>query len=94
MVRDHPENAHDSQAHDDSLTLVAFGLLTHCAADPATDEAQGSADSALSSSIHDRYGITMFGGTGDFQKMACGLSSHAAQTSNPLLRRVEPAVWV
>ena len=66
-----------------TLTLVAFGLLTHCAADPATDDAQGSADSALSSSIHDHYGITMFGGAGDFQKMACGLSSHAAQTSNP-----------
>jgi hypothetical protein len=66
-----------------TLTLVALGLLTHCAADPATGEAEGSADSALSSSIHDRYGITMFGGAGDFQKMACGLSSHAAQTSNP-----------
>ena len=66
-----------------TLTLVAFGLLTHCASDPATDEAQGSADSALSSRIHDHYGITMFGGAGDFQKMACGLSSHAAQTSNP-----------
>jgi hypothetical protein len=66
-----------------TVTLVTFGFLTHCTADPATDDAQGSADSALSSSIHDHYGITMFGGAGDFQKMACGLSSHAAQTSNP-----------
>jgi hypothetical protein len=66
-----------------TLTLVALGLLTHCAADPASGDAEGSSSDALSSSIHDSYGITMFGGAGDFQKMACGLSSHAAQTSNP-----------
>lgn len=66
-----------------SLALVALGLLTHCAADPATDDAEGASSAALSSSIHDSYGITMFGGAGDFQKMACGLSSHAAQQSNP-----------
>ena len=66
-----------------TLTLVALGLLTHCAADPATDDSEGASASALSSSIHDSYGITMFGGSGDFQKMACGLSSHAAQQSNP-----------
>jgi hypothetical protein len=65
-----------------TLTLVALGLLTHCAADPATD-AEGASSAALSSTIHDRYGITMFGGAGDFQTMACGLSSHAAQQSNP-----------
>ncbi len=66
-----------------TLTLVALGLLTHCAADPAADDAASDSSSALSSSIHDSYGITMFGGSGDFQKMACGLSSHAAQQSNP-----------
>lgn len=66
-----------------TFTLVALGLLTHCAADPATDDAEGASSSALSSSIHDTYGITMFGGAGDSQRMACGLSSSAAQTSNP-----------
>ena len=65
-----------------TVTLVALGLLTHCAADPA-DEGAGASSDALSSSIHDSYGITMFGGAGDFQKMACGLSSRAAQQSNP-----------
>ena len=82
MVGDHPENAHDSQAHDD-FHARPLGLLTHCAADPATDDAEGASSSALSSSIHDTYGITMFGGAGDSQRMACGLSSSAAQTSNP-----------
>lgn len=65
-----------------TFTLVALGLLTHCAADPATD-AEGASSSALSSSIHDSYGITIFGGAGDYQKMACGLSSRTAQQSNP-----------
>jgi hypothetical protein len=66
-----------------AVSLVAIGLLTHCAAAPAGDESEGASASALSSTIHDAYGVTMFGGAGDFQKMACGLSSHAAQSSNP-----------
>jgi hypothetical protein len=82
VVGDHPETAMIRKITT-TLTLVALGLLTHCAADPAADEGEGASSSALSSSIHDSYGITMFGGSGDFQKMACGLSSHAAQQSNP-----------
>src|SRR3954451_7364014 len=63
--------------------LVTFGLLTHCAADPAAEDAEGSTGEAMSSRTHDKYGVTMFGGSGDFQKMACGLSPRAAQESNP-----------
>jgi hypothetical protein len=67
-----------------SLTaLVVCGLATHCAAEPVADDGEGATSSALSSRIHDTYGVTMFGGAGDFQKMACGLSSRAAQQSNP-----------
>ena len=61
---------------------LAFGLLTACAAEHA-QSADGESESALSSQTHDKYGITMFGGAGDYQTMSCGLSSRAAQTSNP-----------
>ena len=63
-------------------SLLALFLLVHCAA-PPTEEVEGSGAEALSSAIHDKYGITQFGGAGDFQKMSCGLSSKQAQTSNP-----------
>lgn len=66
-----------------TFTLVALGLLTHCTQGAATDDGEGASSSALSSTVHDSYGMTMFGGAGDFQTMACGLSSHAAQQSNP-----------
>jgi hypothetical protein len=63
--------------------LMVFGLATHCAADPVAEDGEGATSSALSSRIYGTYGVTMFGGAGDFQKMACGLSSRAAQQSNP-----------
>ena len=64
-------------------TLVLCGLATHCAADPAGEDGEGETSSALSSRVSDTYGVTMFGGAGDYQKMACGLSSRTAQQSNP-----------
>jgi len=63
--------------------LVACALATHCAADPVADDGEGATSSALSSRIHSSYGVTIFGGAGDYQRMACGLSSRAAQESNP-----------
>lgn len=63
--------------------LLAFGLLTHCAAAPEGEEVEGATSEAMSTRTHDKYGVTMFGGSGDYQKMACGLSSRAAQQSNP-----------
>lgn len=63
-----------------ALATTAAG----CAATPdSEEEPTGTADSAMSRAIHSSYGITTFGGAGDYQPMACGLHSRAAQTSQP-----------
>lgn len=65
------------------IALVLPFVLAHCAADTGGADVSEGSDSALSTTIHDEYGVTMFGGSGDFQPMACGLSSRSAQTSHP-----------
>jgi hypothetical protein len=68
-----------------SIALVLPFALAHCAApaDDGTDDVGATADNALSTEIHSKYGVTIFGGAGDYQAMSCGLSSRTAQTSHP-----------
>jgi hypothetical protein len=68
-----------------SVALLLPFVLAHCAADTTDggDDVGATGDSALSTTIHSSYGVTMFGGAGDFQAMSCGLSSKTAQQSHP-----------
>src|SRR4051812_37026623 len=68
-----------------TIALALPFVLAHCASptDETTDDVGATADSALSSVIHTKYGVTIFGGSGDFQPMSCGLSSRSAQQSHP-----------
>ena len=64
-----------------SLLAPVFAvLLGACAsaADPVEDSASTSGE-ALSTTIHSTYGVTTFGGPGDYQTLACGGNSRTSQ---------------
>lgn len=65
------------------IALLLPFALAHCTADTSGEDVSEGSDNALSTEIHSEYGITMFGGSGDFQPMSCGLSSRTAQSSHP-----------
>ena len=50
--------------------LVGLALL-HCGSSDPTENASGSSDQAMSTTVHSVYGMTIFGGNGDRQSLAC-----------------------
>lgn len=54
--------------------IVLTGLLSvHCtSSDAGTPEEEGATSSAMGKTISSSYGVTTFGGPGDYQPLACG----------------------
>jgi len=63
-------------------SVLAAGIIalmcTHCGSTPADDAATAGASEAMSTVVHSVYGVTSFGGPGDYQPLACGGSSRTA----------------
>jgi hypothetical protein len=57
-----------------ALTLVAVGSV-NCSSAGGEDVGTGATSEAMSSTIHSSYGVTSFGGPGDYQTVACGGNS-------------------
>src|SRR5690349_16674135 len=62
-------------------TAAASSMNCSSAEDPAPPpDDVGAVAAPLSTTIHSQYGVTSFGGPGDYQDMACGGNS---RTANP-----------
>ena len=57
-----------------ALAVVA-ALSMHCGSAPAEESVSSSTSQAMSTVIHSVYGVTSFGGPGDYQSVACGGNS-------------------
>jgi len=53
-----------------ALCLSTVLALVHCSSAPA-EESTGTTEQDMSTAIHTTYGITTFGGAGDYQTLAC-----------------------
>ena len=61
------------------LALAAVALLSaHCSSAPTEDAVGSAAEQAMSKTVHSTYGMTTFGGPGDYQPLACGGNSRNA----------------
>ena len=60
-----------------ALAFVAL-LSAHCGSAPAEGAASSTGEEAMSKTVHDVYGMTTFGGPGDYQPLACGGNSRTA----------------
>ena len=61
------------------VALAAVAVLSvHCSGAPLESTAGTASEEAMSKSIHTSYGMTTFGGPGDFQPLACGGNSRNA----------------
>jgi hypothetical protein len=63
------------------ISTVLTGIFSmHCSNGSSGDgsETEGASSEAMVSSIASNYGVTTFGGAGDYQKMACGQNSRTA----------------
>jgi uncharacterized membrane protein YgcG len=57
-----------------AFALVALGSM-NCSSAGNEDVGTGATSEAMSSTIHSSYGVTSFGGPGDYQSVACGGNS-------------------
>ncbi len=58
--------------HLEAILGVGLALLSiHCSS-AAPSEVEGATSAAMSSTIASKYGVTTFGGAGDYQATACG----------------------
>src|SRR5687767_12756769 len=65
-----------------AFLVIAFSSL-HCGGADASEEEIAGSENALSSRMATRYGITTFGGAGDYQPLACGGHSRTYQSTMP-----------